>query len=133
MINGCKDVVLVTVSVDEDEESMRDTLKTRFATDDELKAKIAPGSVPFIVLRDPEMKVVHDVYGTSKYPETWIIDGDGYIRSRFDGAREWSSAMAFNVIESTGEGSGCLVDFQNGKPTGSFSKLCDWTDGVSWC
>lgn len=125
-IKNRKDVVFLTVSVDEEDASIYDTLGTMFATDDELKAKIAAGTIPFVVMRDVDMKVVRGLYGTTKYPETWIIDGDGYIRARYDGARDWSSATAFDAIESVGRGAGCLADFQNGKPTGTLStKLCE--------
>ena len=52
------------------------------------------------VLFDPERKVVHDKYGTRLFPETWVIDKDGVIRLRIDGRRNWSDALALDVIRS---------------------------------
>lgn len=119
------DVVLVTISVDEEKAAVTDTLTALFAADDELKDKIKPGEIPFIVLLDPEMTTTKDKFGTTKYPETWIIDKDGYIRARYDGARDWSSALAMDAIESTTRAPGCLATFVQGKPQGAYAKLCD--------
>jgi hypothetical protein len=49
---------------------------------------------------DRERTVVRERYGTVLFPETWIVDAQGVIRMRVDGAREWSSAVALDAIES---------------------------------
>src|SRR5689334_19787267 len=72
-----KDIVVLTVSTDEGPDDVRDALKVALN-----------GDPPFPVLFDPESKVVMDQYGTQLYPETWIIDPNGIIRARFDGARD---------------------------------------------
>jgi len=60
-----------------------------------------PGREPGVrVLFDPDKSVVRGKYGTRLYPETWIVDADGVIRLRIDGPRDWSSALAVNLIES---------------------------------
>ncbi|MBL9024426.1 MAG: TlpA family protein disulfide reductase [Myxococcales bacterium] len=125
MLKKRKDVVLVTVSVDEEKTAITDTLTALFAADDELKDKLRPGEIPFLVLHDPEMKVVRDGYGTTKYPETWILDKDGFIRSRFDGARDWSGALALDAINAATRDPGCLADIVQGKPQGKYARLCD--------
>ncbi len=119
------DVVLLTISVDEEKSAISETLAALFAADDELKDKLEPGEIPFAVLHDPEMTTTKDRYGTTKYPETWIIDKDGYIRARYDGARDWSSALAIDAIESTTRTPGCLASFVQGKPQGTYARLCD--------
>ena len=125
MLEGRDDIVLVTISTDEEVTAVRDTLTTLFAADDELKSKIPKGTIPFPVLLDPEVAVVTEKFGTTKYPETWIIDEDGYIRARFDGARDWAGALALSVFRSVDRGPGCLVEFVEGKPVGDHADLCN--------
>lgn len=124
-LEGRKDVVLLTVSVDEEPQAIKDTLATLWAADDELKKKLTNGKIPFPVLLDPELTVVKDLYGTTMYPETWIIDRDGFVRTRFDGDKDWAGAAAMNLIETTNRAGGCLAEFQAAKAIGSFARLCD--------
>src|SRR5260221_12745028 len=79
----------------------------------------------FVVLFDPESNVVSDKYGTTLYPETWIIDPQGVIRARFDGARDWSNAMVLDLIESFERPLACGVEFQSGRPSGAESGICE--------
>lgn len=125
MLEGRKDIALVTVSTDEDIEAAKDTLATLFAADEELKQKLPKGKIPFPVLLDPEVRVVTEKYGTTKYPETWIIDEDGFIRARFDGARDWGGARGLSVLKAVERGPGCLAEFKDGKPANKLSEeLC---------
>lgn len=50
-------------------------------------------------LLDPGKAVVEGAFGTRLYPETWIIDREGVIRFRYDGGRDWSTALMLDVIE----------------------------------
>jgi len=109
------DIVLLTVSVDEDPKVARDTLAVLLASE----------TIPFPVLMDPEMKVVNEKYGTRLYPETWIIDPEGYVRLRFDGAEDWSHAIAIEAIESVARGRGCVVEFREGRALAPHGKLCE--------
>jgi len=68
-------------------------------TGDEVRTVI-PAGTPLRVLLDPERAVARGRFGTRMYPETWIIDRNGVIRLRVDGARPWSSAIAVDAIES---------------------------------
>lgn len=107
-------VVLVTISTDAGPDAVRETLQV-----------VMNGEEPsFPVLFDPDLEVVKDKYGTSLYPETWIIDPQGYIRARFDGEREWASPFAIEVADMAGKGPGCPVGFAKGQPTGPFASLC---------
>lgn len=53
------------------------------------------------VLFDPDRKVVRDKYGSTMFPETWVIDPRGVIRLRVDGARDWSAAVALDAIQAS--------------------------------
>jgi thiol-disulfide isomerase/thioredoxin len=111
---GRRDFVVVTVSTDDGPNDVRDTLKVALG-----------GDPPFPVLFDPEAKVVGDKYGTHLFPETWIIDPNGVIRARFDGARDWSTPIAVEVGEVAGRAGTCPVEFYRSAPRGPFAGLCD--------
>ena len=51
-------------------------------------------------LFDSTRSIVTDTYGTKLYPETWIIDKQGVVRLRFDGALDWASAVALDLISA---------------------------------
>jgi peroxiredoxin len=64
-----------------------------------VKSLFKPGS-KLRILFDPGKLTVRDKYGTKLFPETWIIDEQGVIRARVDGARDWSSALAIDMIDA---------------------------------
>lgn len=108
-----KDIVVLTVSTDEGPDDVRDALKVALN-----------GDPPFPVLFDPESKVVMDQYGTQLYPETWIIDPNGIIRARFDGARDWSSSLALEVGEMVSRWGSCPADIYKSKPRAGSVDVC---------
>lgn len=77
------DLEVVAVSTDRNWEAVQSLFK--------------PGS-KLKVLFDPEKKVVRELFGTRLYPETWVIDPRGVVRARVDGARDWSSPLALDMI-----------------------------------
>lgn len=79
------DVELVAITIDRTWEDVRN---------------VVPTDGPLHILRDADRTVVHDQFGTVLFPETWVVDGEGVIRLRIDGARDWSSAVALDAIES---------------------------------
>ncbi|MBX3270890.1 MAG: redoxin domain-containing protein [Sandaracinaceae bacterium] len=85
ILQGRRDIELVTISVDRDWETVRSAV---------------PDGSPLNVLLDPDRAVVNGKFGTRLYPETWVIDGEGFIRLRVDGQRAWSSALAVQAFES---------------------------------
>jgi peroxiredoxin len=111
--HGRSDFVVLTVSTDEGPDAVRDTLKVTLN-----------GEVPFPVLFDPEAKIVNDRYGTHLFPETWLIDPDGVIRGRFDGAKDWSTSLAIETIANLSKPGACPVEFFKGAPRGQFAGLC---------
>lgn len=84
IVHGRDDIELITISVDRDWETVNSAV---------------PEDSPLTVLLDPDREVVGQ-FGTRQFPETWIIDGEGVIRLRIDGPRDWSSALAVDVIET---------------------------------
>ncbi|HET9958158.1 MAG TPA: TlpA disulfide reductase family protein, partial [Polyangiaceae bacterium] len=108
-----KDIVLLTVTTDDSAEDARDTLRSVLGAD-----------APFVTLIDPDAKVVTDLYGTKLYPETWFIDPKGVIRARFDGARDWASALVVELAESLQRPYTCDVEFRGMKPAGDSAFVC---------
>ena len=115
VLKGRGNVALLTVSTDATQEIAMSALRT-------LLREPKP---PFPVLFDPESTVVRDKFGTTLYPETWIIDPKGVIRARFDGARDWSNAMVLDLIDSFERPLACGVEFESGHPSGAEAAICD--------
>jgi peroxiredoxin len=118
ILRSTNDVEVVTVSTDESGEEARATLKA-----------VLKEEPPFPILMDPDLKVVREKFGTSLYPETWIIDKDGIIRARFDGAREWSSATVVQLVEQIRSGGYCPAQAREGKFVGDSVRLCESVTG----
>jgi cytochrome c biogenesis protein CcmG, thiol:disulfide interchange protein DsbE len=78
---------LLTVSVDESAAVVR-----KF-----LAGYGGPSALP--VLMDPSKKVPLS-FGTSKFPETYLLDRSGKVRLRFVNKRDWSSPDALACIRS---------------------------------
>jgi cytochrome c biogenesis protein CcmG/thiol:disulfide interchange protein DsbE len=64
---------------------------------DALKKFFANGSSALVV-RD-ESKKVPARFGTSKYPESFLLDGDGRVRYAFINKRDWSVPEAAACVE----------------------------------
>ena len=79
------DVELVTISTDANWDAV---------------SSVIPERSGLQVLFDPDRSIVRGKYGTRLYPETWIVDKEGLIRARIDGARDWSSPLALELINS---------------------------------
>jgi peroxiredoxin len=114
------DVVVVTVSTDETAEDAIMTLKAV------LKGEKEP---PFDVLMDPDATNVRGKYGTTLYPETWLIDKNGVIRARFDGAKEWSNAAVVQYVDQLRTGGYCEVQAREGKFVGREASVCESISG----
>jgi len=72
---GNKGITVVGVSVDVDSDAYHKFLKDY--------------KVDFLTVRDPDQKSSH-LYGTFKYPETYVIDRNGIVRRKFIGAVDWN-------------------------------------------
>ena len=106
IVKPYSDVTVLTVSVDDGPADVKDALHAVLREDP-----------PFTVLFDSDSKIVKDTYGTRLFPETWIVDKKGVIRARFDGAREWNSGVALEMIEQIRSGGFCPLEMKQGKIT----------------
>jgi cytochrome c biogenesis protein CcmG, thiol:disulfide interchange protein DsbE len=70
-----KGLTVVAVSVDVDEGAYQQFVKDH--------------NVNLLTVRDPDQKSNH-LYGTFKFPETYIIDRNGLMRRKFIGAVDWT-------------------------------------------
>ncbi len=71
-----KGIVVIGVSIDEDEQAYRNFLKKY--------------GINFTTVRDPGQRVEH-MYGTLQIPETYIIDRTGVLRRKVVNAADWNS------------------------------------------
>jgi cytochrome c biogenesis protein CcmG/thiol:disulfide interchange protein DsbE len=78
-----KGVTVLAVSVDADEGNYR-----RFLRDH---------NVSLLSVRDPDQKS-NSLYGTTKFPETYIIDRDGVMRRKFIGAVDWTEPEIIDYL-----------------------------------
>ena len=53
--------------------------------------------INFMTVRDPEQKVPA-MYGTTGWPETYIIDRQGVLRRKFVGAVDWTSPEVMDFL-----------------------------------
>lgn len=70
-----KGVTVIAVSVDVDENAYKQFVKDH--------------NVNLLTVRDPSQKS-NDLYGTFKFPETYVIDRKGVMRRKFIGAVDWT-------------------------------------------
>ena len=68
-------VTVIAVSVDVDDSAYRQFVKDH--------------GVSLLTVRDPDQKS-NGLYGTFKFPETYIIDRNGVMRRKFIGAVDWT-------------------------------------------
>jgi peroxiredoxin len=108
------DIVLLTVSTDE---SVADAQET-------MKSVLGGADAPFVILVDPESKVVREQFGTKLYPETWFIDKSGVIRARVDGGRDWNAALTIDLAHSFEDPIQCGVLYRERKAEGPFAAIC---------
>ena len=78
-----KGVVVLAVSLDEDESAYHKFLRDH--------------GVNVITVRDPALKS-SDLYGTFKYPETYIIDRNGVLQRKFIGAVDWNQPEVVDFL-----------------------------------
>ena len=71
-----KGIVVVGVSIDVDDDAYHRFIKQR--------------NVNFVTVRDPEQKVAA-MYGTTGWPESYVIDRTGVVRRKFVGPVNWNS------------------------------------------
>ena len=78
-----KGIVVLGVSIDVDGDAYHRFLKLH--------------GINFLTVRDPEQKVPA-MYGTTGWPETYIIDRQGVLRRKFVGAVDWTSPEVMDFL-----------------------------------
>ncbi len=78
-----KGVTVLAVSVDVDESNYR-----RFLRDH---------NVNLLSVRDADQKS-NELYGTFKFPETYVIDRQGVVRRKFIGAVDWTNPEVMDFL-----------------------------------
>jgi peroxiredoxin len=111
------DVAVVTITMDEGPKDVEPTLQT-----------VLREPAPFAVLFDPDGDVIGGKYGTHLFPETWLIDKQGVIRARFDGAKDWTNPLIVDFIDGLSRGDYCDVKV-DGKVRTSDSAVCQAMTG----
>ena len=56
---------------------------------------------PYAVALDPSARI-SQTYGTTKYPESYLIDSEGNLRLKFIGPRNWTDPAVFTLLDSYG-------------------------------
>lgn len=112
------DIVLLTITTDESAQDARDTLQSI------LGETMQQGKPPFEVLVDPEAEVVTGKFGTKLFPETWIIDQEGVVTARVDGARNWADPVVLHYAEALSDPFSCGLNFERGQPKGEHAGIC---------
>jgi peroxiredoxin len=82
-------VTVFAVSMDEDEEAYRQFLVEH--------------KVDLLTLRDPSRKSAL-LYGTVKYPESYIIDPNGVVRRKYVGPVDWTQPAVLEYLARTRTG-----------------------------
>jgi thiol-disulfide isomerase/thioredoxin len=108
------DMALLTISTDDTLEDARETLKS----------VLGGAEPPFVVMIDPDSKVVAERFGTKLYPETWFIDRSGVIRARVDGGREWNASLTLDLLRSFDDPIQCGVLYHEHQAQGPFASIC---------
>jgi cytochrome c biogenesis protein CcmG, thiol:disulfide interchange protein DsbE len=78
-----KGVTVLAVSVDADGNSYRQFLRDH--------------NVNLLAVRDADQKS-NELYGTFKFPETYIIDRNGVVRRKFIGAVDWTEPEVIDFL-----------------------------------
>ena len=78
-----KGVTVLAVSVDADQGAYQRFVKNH--------------NVNLLTVRDPDQKS-NSLYGTSVFPETFIIDRNGVVRRKFIGAVDWTEPEITNYL-----------------------------------
>jgi peroxiredoxin len=118
LLRDRRDVEVLAVSTDEGANDVLQTLHTAL--------KEEPS---FTVLLDSDSSIVGGKYGTHMFPETWFIDKRGVIRARFDGVREWNSALVLDFIDDLRRGDICDARVDENGVSGRAATVCEELGG----
>ena len=66
---------------------------------DEYERFLENANIRFPTVRDPD-RDVSTLFGTVKYPETYLIDREGIVIRKYIGPEDWSRPEIFNYLNS---------------------------------
>jgi peroxiredoxin len=87
---GSEGLVVIGVSVDEDERALRSFVEEQ--------------GITFPILRDPGGRKADTAYRALEFPTTFVIDRDGILRSRYVGPTQWDDPAALDHFRNLTEG-----------------------------
>jgi cytochrome c biogenesis protein CcmG, thiol:disulfide interchange protein DsbE len=73
------------------------------ADDGAYKQFVRDHNIDLLTVRDPR-NTANTLYGTFKFPETYVIDKDGVIRRKFIGPAVWTSPEMIDYLNKLQEG-----------------------------
>jgi peroxiredoxin len=76
-------VTVLAVSIDSDENAYKQFIRDH--------------NIDLLTAWDPK-KISSELYGTFKYPETYVIDSNGVIRRKFIGAIDWTNPEIIDYL-----------------------------------
>ena len=76
-------VTVLAVSIDSDENAYRQFIRDH--------------NIDLLTAWDPK-KISSELYGTFKYPETYVVDRNGVIRRKFIGAIDWTNPEIIDYL-----------------------------------
>jgi thiol-disulfide isomerase/thioredoxin len=82
------DVVVVAVSIDQSRDDIAPFL-----------ARMSLQDTRVVVLWDPTQSV-HNAFGTTKIPDTYLVDERGQLTTAFVNVRKWGSPAAYQCVRS---------------------------------
>jgi peroxiredoxin len=59
-----------------------------------------PQGTDLRILFDPQAQVTKGLFGTEKFPETFVLDKQRRVRARFDGPRDWHSQEMLDYLRT---------------------------------
>lgn len=62
--------------------------------------RLKPREPSFLILHDPGKMVANGLFGTEKYPETYLIGPDRKLLKKFVGPRHWTNPGVLAELES---------------------------------
>ncbi|MCU0661973.1 MAG: TlpA family protein disulfide reductase [Myxococcota bacterium] len=97
---ACKEEVPSLVELDRRLPQLGKVVLLTIATDSgwEDVQSFFPQGTDLRVLFDPQEQVTKGIFGTQKFPETFVLDKQRRIRARFDGRRPWHSREMFDYL-----------------------------------
>jgi peroxiredoxin len=107
-------VVVISIAADDHPDNAQRFVRTVLG---EAAAKSYPLSL------DVGAKVA-TMYGTIRFPETWIIDRSGILRARFDGRRAWGAAEVLTLLDDMRDDEFCPVEINEGITSGPGDEYC---------